>query len=491
LPAWASNGQLELTAIDKQTGKPTACRMTIKTAAGRPWIPRMKGVPNLHDHFTVPGTVMLKIPVGNYSLEIERGLEYPVVYGHFEIRDFANDTKTVELQRHVDMAAAGWYSGDLDVRRDPADVEFLMSGEDLHFAQVVTWQNDKNLLAGKKPLKKTRECFDENRWYDLLAGEQIRSGGAVLLFGLGKPLLAADQNPDVPPLAELALEVHKTPGAWVDVTRPYWWDLPTLVALGQVDSIEIAHGGIGRERITLEEKGARPRDKQRYPDPRGGARWSEQIYYHLLNCGLRIPPSAGSGSGATNNPVGYNRMYVRVESPCTYERWWESLRAGRVTITNGPLLQPSVQGQPPGATFQVDDNKPVELEIGLTLSIREPLTYLEIIKNGNVDQSIRFADYAKSGRLPPVKFNGTGWFLIRAVSDDPKCYHFAMTAPYFVQFGYQPRISRESARFFLDWVYQRARELKMEDPALRQTVLDYHRRARDFWQGILDKANAE
>ena len=47
-------------------------------------------------------------------------------------------------------------------------------------------------------------------------------------------------------------------------------------------------------------------------------------------------------------------MYVHVESPFSYERWWESFRAGRVTITNGPLLQPSVQGQPPGATFQVE-----------------------------------------------------------------------------------------------------------------------------------------
>jgi hypothetical protein len=33
--------------------------------------------------------------------------------------------------------------------------------------------------------------------------------------------------------------------------------------------------------------------------------------------------------------------------------------------------------------------------------------------------------------------------------------------------------------------------LKIEEPALRKTVLDYHRRARDFWQGILDKATAE
>ena len=34
------------------------------------------------------------------------------------------------------------------------------------------------------------------------------------------------------------------------------------------------------------------------------------MYYHVLNCGLRIPPVAGSGSGTNDNPVGTNRVYV-------------------------------------------------------------------------------------------------------------------------------------------------------------------------------------
>ena len=72
------------------------------------------------------------------------------------------------------MAAAGWYSGDLDVRRDPADIETLMSAEDLHVAQVVTWRNDKNLFSAKKLPAKTRNCFEGNRYYQLLAGEQAR-----------------------------------------------------------------------------------------------------------------------------------------------------------------------------------------------------------------------------------------------------------------------------------------------------------------------------
>ena len=50
--------------------------------------------------------------------------------------------------------------------------------------------------------------------------------------------------------------------------------------------------------------GCRPRS--------GNGYWSQEIYYHLLNCGLRLPPSAGSASGVLPNPVGYNRVYVHV-----------------------------------------------------------------------------------------------------------------------------------------------------------------------------------
>ena len=36
------------------------------------------------------------------------------------MEDFSDDTKVVDLKRFVDMAADGWWSGDLDVER-PAE----------------------------------------------------------------------------------------------------------------------------------------------------------------------------------------------------------------------------------------------------------------------------------------------------------------------------------------------------------------------------------
>ena len=42
---------------------------------------------------------------------------------------------------------------------------------------------------------------------------------------------------------------------------------------------------------------------------------------------LRIPPSAGSGSGEAPNPVGYNRVYVHLDGDFSYQSWWKNFRA--------------------------------------------------------------------------------------------------------------------------------------------------------------------
>ena len=81
--------------------------------------------------------------------------------------------------------------------------------------------------------------------------------------------------------------------------------------------------------------------------------------------------------------------------------------------------------------------------------------------------------------------------LIRAVTNNEKTYRFALTGPYYVEIGQEPRISKKSAQFFLDWVFERAKRIHLEDSEQQQEVLKYHRAARDFWQKRVEDANAE
>ena len=484
----AASGQLELVVVDAETGAPIPCRMHLRSQKGRPRkVPKM---PFWHDHFVFAGRITLSLPLGTYEFELERGPEYLTRSGYFTISRHADDSKEVTLRRFVDMSKAGWWSGDLQVRRPADDLQLLMMADDVHVVPLLTWSNDQGNPGVKSPSDALVQ-FDTNRFCQLSSGAIRTPGGTYLVLNpTGRPKLPGGQG-EYPPPVKLLEEACGPGGAWVDATRPYWWDLPVLVAAGRIDSIELAHGNMGRLEAIGNESGGKARDLKFFPGHWGNAQWSQQIYFHLLNCGLRIPPSAGSGSGIGPNPVGYNRVYVYVDGELTYEKWWKGLRSGRVVVTNGPLMRPSVHGQPPGYTFHADQGRTVDLEIGLTLSLRKPISYLEIIKDGRIEHSIPLHEYSKSGKLPKVHFDRSGWFLVRAVTDMPKTYRYAMTGPYFVSIGYKPRISKASARFFLDWVYERARQVKLDDPKERREVIESHRKARDFWQDLLDRANAE
>ena len=487
--ARGGGGQLELTVVDRATGKPIPCRVHLTNQAGRPR--KVKRTPFWHDHFVVDGRIILKLPKGNYAFELERGPEYVTRSGHFTIHDFAEDTKQVDLRRFVDMSAHGWWSGDLHVGRSPADMELLMLAEDLHVVPVVTWSNTKRAGGDRPKPVDLLVHFDANRYYHVMAGTSTWPGGELLYFNLPRPLRPGPPGAEHPSPMELITQARKHPGAWIDSSKAFWWDLPMLVALGGVDSVQIAHSHLGRQKTLDQEAHGKPRDRTRFPGPWGNAQWTQEVYFRLLECGLRIPPTAGSGSGFCSNPLGYNRMYVHVDSQLTYSRWWENLRAGRVTITNGPLLRPRVGGALPGHVFKSAEG-PLDLEIALTLSTRQPISYLEVIRNGAVEHSIPFAEYRQSGRLPKLHVQRSGWFLVRAVADLPKTYRFAMTGPYYVQIGGSPRISKAAVQFFLDWLHERARQIgKITDPDERREVLGYHRQARDFWQDLLQRANAE
>jgi hypothetical protein len=80
--------------------------------------------------------------------------------------------------------------------------------------------------------------------------------------------------------------------------------------------------------------------------------------------------------------------------------------------------------------------------------------------------------------------------LIRAVTSHPKTYRFASTGPYYIEIGDQPRVSRQAAPVLCRLGSQRARQIDIADPQQREAVIQYHRAARDFWSGSVDRTDA-
>src|SRR4029450_1884691 len=121
-----------------------------------------------------------------------------------------------------------------------------------------------------------------------------------------------------------------------------------------------------------------PKFRSEFDTVAGMPLWSMEVYYHLLNCGFRLPVSAGSASGVKASPLGYNRVYVKVSGPFSYRNWFASLKAGRSFAPNGPMRFLSADGQDPGSELRVGDTaRPVRIRAE-ALSPR-PLARLEIV----------------------------------------------------------------------------------------------------------------
>jgi len=485
----AGDGKVTVSVVDADTGEPIPVRMHLKNSRGRPVIPR--GTVAWKDHFIVDGVIVLKLRPDHYTFEVERGPEYKIRNGDFQIERLAEDHHQIDMHRFVDMSREGWWSGDLHVHRPIEDIELLMKAEDLHVAPVITWWNERNIWATKTPPDSLLRRCDDNRLYHLMAGEDEREGGALLYFNLHKPLPISEAEREFPSPVTFLDVAKDNPDVHVDIEKPFWWDMPTWVATGKADSIGIAHNHMQRGGVLDNEAWGKPRDTSQYLGAHGNGRWTQEIYYHLLNCGIRLPPSAGSASGVLPNPVGYNRVYVHCDGDLNYNAWFEGLRAGRVVVTNGPLMRPLVNGELPGHVFRGQGDV-VELDVALKLSLRDKVDYLEIVKNGRVIHQVRLQDYAQAGgHLPKVVFQSSGWMLVRAISNNPDTFRFASTGPYYVEFDDKPMISKASAQFFLDWVFERARRVKLSNTSERQAVIAPHRVARDFWQAKVDAATTD
>lgn len=471
---------------DRAGGPPTPCRIHLYDSEGEPV--EVSGYPRWNDHFTCDGEATLDLPPGDYRAEIERGPEFARKFLQLTVKAGGKLSESVVLPRRLNMAIEGWRSADLHIHRPLDNVPLLAAAEGLDYAPTITWWNDRNLWANQElpvnPLLRERGV-----WVESLAGEDEREGGALLFFGLRQPLPLAGATREHPSPLDFAM-LAKADGAWIDVEKPFWWDAPTWLASGLVDSMGLANNHMYRSGMLENEAWGRARDAVRLPPPRGNGLWTQEIYYQVLNAGLRIPPSAGSASGVLPNPVGYNRVYVHVGDDFTVPRWWEGLRAGRVFVTNGPLLRVRANGELPGAVFSAPGEESETLELNVVLDSADPVAALEVVMNGEVVRSTPVASGEGAVRAKLEIPRRPGWFLVRAICDVEHTFRFASTGPFYVEGASGRRVSRAACDFFAEWVEERMERVNLPEGPERDAVLAPHHAALRFWRTRADRADA-
>jgi hypothetical protein len=485
-----SNGAITLEAIDGASGRPVPARVHLTDETGRPVA--VSGLPYFHDHFVIPGSATIPVPAGSYHCEIERGPEFGRFTTDIAVSGDEIPRVAARIQRLINMPEKGWWPGELHVHRPIEDIELLMRAEELHVAPVITWWNRRNLWQDRRRPENPLVPFDGNRFYHAMGGEDEREGGAFLYLNRSEPLDISEADREYPPLIANLDRVRDEAGTWIDIEKPFWWDVPVALAHGFGHSIGVANNHMCRSTMRDDEAWGKPRDKRRLPSPHGVGYWTQEIYYHILNCGIRISPSAGSASGVLPNPVGYNRVYVHLPGAPTYEAWWQGLRDGRSFVTNGPMLVVSANGELPGAVFRSPGGGPVDVEITVDVFSADPIPGIQVIKNGRIERVTSFDEWRRSGSLGQLRFVKSGWFLVRAIADHPKTFRFASSAPYYVEVGKEAKpVSKQSAQFFVNWVNERIGRVKHDDAVKLENVLAYQRRALEFWTKRLQSATAD
>jgi hypothetical protein len=456
-----------------------ACRINLRDAAGKPV--KAPGLPFWRDHFVCTGKVSLALSPGPYVYEIERGPEYRAISNSFVLRTDGSLAFTNQLRRIAKMAAEGWWSGEFHVHRKPEEMQLLMSAEDLHFAHVITWWNELNLWTERDLPLRAVTTFDGSRFFHLWGGEDERGGGALLYLNLGQPMNITGSKRESPSSVKFLRQARPQVDSWIDIEKPFWWDVPLWLANGPVNSIGIAHNHHHRSGMLDSEAWGKTRDRWRFGGNHGNGLWTQEIYFHILNCGFRIPPSAGSASGVLPNPVGYNRVYVRLDHQPSWNGWHEALRLGRVFVSNGPLLRCRANGKLPGQVLF--SPKPFDVAIEMQLDSREPIRSVEVIQNGQVQRA----------KLPgSIRIEESGWFLVRAIADLDHTFRFACTAPWYVEIGDNRRpVHKRSARFFLDWTRERLSRLEAMDFPGKAEVLEVAREAERFWNCKIESATVD
>jgi hypothetical protein len=487
-------GEAELTVEvrDRGSGKPVPARLSLKDEAGTPRTPAgvitySKGEEN---HFIAAVPVSMRLPAGRYTLVVARGPEYRTQTLSIALKAGQALRQTVLMDRWIEMNHRGWYSGDLHNHRKPEEMAGILLAEDLNLAPAITdWIYEDGPISHPPASTQAVVQADSKHIYSLFDKEIERLGsgpGAIILLHLTAPM-AFEGYRLSPPNDILCRRAHAA-GGHVDAEKMVWRDMAALVALNHIDTLEIIHNKFNPHGVELETDrwGMIPKDKPIYNTPRGMPLWSMDIYYRWLNCCFRLPVSAGSASGVKPSPPGYNRVYVHLDAPFSYDNWFKALRAGRSFATNGPMLFLTIDGKEPGSGLSLlgPGQKPLKIRAEALSAGR--LDRLEIIYNGSVLQAVR--DPQGPGRLSidlKKTFDAPGWIVARCFEQPDKTIRFAHTSPIYLQAGRRAHIVPTDARFFIDWIdreigfYKESGDFRTGDD--RDEMLYFFKKARRIY----------
>jgi hypothetical protein len=361
--------------------------------------------------FFTSGEFSLTLNEGNYELIVGKGMEYLPVRRTVPVRAGATDSQRVALKRWINMPARGWYSGDGHVhyeRRDQEANRHLMQwaeAEDVRLVNVLRMGDAREIYYPQYSFGQAGRA--QSGEYAIVPGQEdprTNMMGHSLELNLQVPVRHAEQYY----LYDLVFDEVRRQGGltgYPHIYRPpiggYWVgrDMSLNVPQNRVDFAEFCeYGDIG-----------------------------EELYYEFLNLGFPLTASAGSDV-PFGNTIGTSRVYVHIDKPFSPDAWFSAFREGHTFVTNGPMLEFTVNGQIPGAVIHSRPGDRLSIKAAAHGNAVLP-RHLEVIEQGAVIREAKAA--SQQGKELSVEFTipvqHSTWIAAR-------CYG-AHTTPVYVKIG--------------------------------------------------------
>jgi hypothetical protein len=285
--------------------------------------------------------------------------------------------------------------------------------------------------------------------------------GPVYLVNLKSPV-HLDSPGGFYPMNVTYQRVARARGGIVCLHSSVFPDAPVSAALGEVDAVGLACNFFAYSySMSRVARYGNSDDLALYGDtPQGTLRMALGKYYRLLNCGFRLPASAGSAAGVKTNPVGHNRVYVKIDDAFSYDAYFDAFRAGRSFVTNGPMLFLSVNDLGPGETIDLAGDAQSDLSVSVEAYWNQPIGKVEIIANGKIIESFAPRGNRKSLSKtfdwnPPE----SGWIAARISGEKKLPIRFAHTSPVYIHMPSCPLDPSEDAAYFAKWIGRRIEAL--------------------------------
>jgi len=175
--------------------------------------------------------------------------------------------------------------------------------------------------------------------------------------------------------------------------------------------------------------------------------------YDFLNLGYKLLPAAGSDYPFIHI-AGSERTYVQLPGKFSPQAWFEAWKSGRSFVSNGPVLEFSVNGETQKSELNIQRGQRVK--ISATAAVNpdmDSLSRLELVVHGKVVKTVSSDAGSESLQLDyDFQPRESLWLAIRAYGKE---YRVAHSAPVYVyvdgnkQFG-NPELAKGIAEKYIE-----------------------------------------